>query len=84
MKTTTLGSGDYSWTAFNLPSGATDSGDLDPTGCERDIGPFTYILYEAEDFDSNVLGSWTLTVWDDVTGFLVSNDSFRLIPADAG
>jgi len=76
VKQTGDGFGALTWTAVNkLPTGgtATDSGTLIEDACERDDGK--YVLYEADSFDNNSLGSWTLTVWDGASS--VSSDSFR-------
>ena len=54
-------------------------GDLDYTGCERGN---KYFLYEADGFDSSVLGSYTLTAWQGESGdsTAISGDGFRVVP----
>lgn len=68
------------WSTVDNSGANVQDGDLTATGCTRGDGK--YVLYWADGFDSNVLGSYTLTAWqgDAYTSQAISGDAFRVVP----
>ena len=67
------------WSTVDNSGQNVQWGDLVETDCTRAEGK--YVLYLAEDFDSSVLGSYTLTAWqgDAFTSQAISGDGFRVV-----
>lgn len=79
VKVTGKGGGSFTWSTVDNSGYSTQSGTLDWVECST-FGA-KYVLYWANDFDSSVLGSYTLTVWDS-NGKSVSGDGFRVVAAE--
>ena len=78
IKVTGKGGGSYTWTTVDNAGAHTQSGTLDWQECSTFGSKYTW--YWANNFNSSVLGSYTLTVWDS-NGKSVSGDAFRVVPS---
>ena len=71
------------WSTVDNSGANAQDGDLDYASCVRydSKGNVKYFLYEADGFDSSVIGSYTLTAWqgDAYVSTPISGDGFKVV-----